>query len=99
MVTRKTAFEIVLAYDEITKGEALLKDMKELADASKAEFLRDAFGRQKNLQLGIPCGENRHQLFDVAPALAKQVIKAHIAEKRSLLAVLNETASEESRRP
>ncbi len=43
---------------------------------------RDAFGRQRNLTLGVPSGDDCQRMFDVAPRLAVSVISAHIAEKR-----------------
>src|SRR6185369_988934 len=79
--------------DEIQKAEQLLKDMaKQEKDYPYDPNLRDAFGRGRNLQLGIPSGENSHRLYDVHPKLAKSVIKAHIAEKQSELVQANERA-------
>lgn len=95
MITRQTAFEICMAYDEIAKGEKLLQIMAELTEHGDAPLIEDAFGRRHNMQLGVPTGENRHRLLDVAPELAKQVISAHVANKRAELAVLNERARAE----
>lgn len=57
-----------------------------------AATLKDAFGRARHLQLGIPSGDNGHRLFDVAPQLAESIIRAHIANKESELARANEQA-------
>jgi hypothetical protein len=54
--------------------------------------LKDAFGRRKQLQLGIPSGENGHRLFDVAPQLAESIIRAHIANKHAELVEATEQA-------
>jgi hypothetical protein len=96
MITKQTAFDIWCAYDEIAKGEALLKQMKEEMAGGQLPDLRDAFGRPRNLQLGVPSGENRHRLFDVHPNLAVAIIEAHIAEKRSVLSAVNERAKLEA---
>ena len=95
MISRATAFEICMAYDEIAKGKDLLAKIKSLKDDGEAPMIADAFGRHQNMQLGIPSGEGRHRLLDVAPELAQTVIGAHIANKRAVLAALNEKAKSE----
>ena len=96
MITKETCVDIWNAYREIEAGEKLLSDMKteqERIHADKhAATLRDAFGRAKQLQLGIPSGENGHRLFDVSPVLAVSVIRAHIENKRVALFEANERA-------
>lgn len=96
MITRDTAAAIWNAYREIEAGEKLLSDMakeRERLDVDKhAPTLRDAFGRVRQLQLGIPSGENGHRLLDVSPVLAESVIRAHIQNKRAELAEVNERA-------
>jgi hypothetical protein len=92
MITKNTAYDIWIAYDEITKAEKLLTDLEELTKDDHEMNLRDCFGRQRGLQLGIPSGENGHRLFDVNPKLAVQVIKAHIANKTSELSIMQERA-------
>jgi hypothetical protein len=96
MITKQTAFDLWVAYDEITKGEKLLADMEEQARRGESMDLRDGFGRRRCLQLGVPSGENSHRLLDVHPSLAVEVIKAHIAEKRAALGLLNERAKTEA---
>ena len=96
MITQETCAAIYSAHREIIAGEKLLADMKierERAQADKyAATLKDAFGRVRQLQLGIPSGENAHRLFDVSPVLAESVIRAHIENKRAELVEANERA-------
>jgi len=96
MITRDTASDIWNAYREIEVGEKLLADMKsqrEMMHVDKhAPTLRDAFGRVRQLQLGIPSGENAQRLLDVSPTLSESVIRAHIQNKRAELAEINERA-------
>ncbi len=96
MISQATAAAIWQAYREIEAGEKLLADMKlerERMQADKhAPTLRDAFGRLRQLSLGIPSGENSHRLLDVSPVLAESVIRAHIENKRAELAEVNEKA-------
>ena len=96
MIKQETCAAIYAAHREIIAGEKLLEDMKtqrERMDADKyAPTLKDAFGRVRQLQLGIPSGENAHRLFDVSPVLAESVIRAHIENKRAELVEANERA-------
>lgn len=96
MISQETAGSIWNCYREIAAAEKLLADMeqseKEYHSDVRRETLKDAFGRHRNLQLGIPCGDNGHRLLDVAPALAKSVIRGHIANKQAELAQANERA-------
>jgi hypothetical protein len=103
MITQETAAMIWQAYREIETGEKLLADMiKERAklDVDRhAPTLRDAFGRVRQLQLGIPSGENSHRLLDVSPVLAESIIRAHIQNKRAELAEVGERARVECNAP
>lgn len=98
MITRETCAAIWAAYREIETAEKLLAEMqserdKPFSDEDKhAPTLKDAFGRTRHLQLGIPSSGNGHRLFDVSPALAESVIRAHITNKRAELAEANECA-------
>lgn len=97
MISKATCERIWHCHREIEAGEKLLKD---LADGAKncpagepyAPKLRDAFGRERGLRLGIPSGENAHTLFDVDAKLAESVIRAHIAAKHAELVTANEQA-------
>ena len=96
MITKETCAAIWSAYREIEAGEKLLNDMKAERERVQADrhapTLRDAFGHVRQLQLGIPSGENGHRLLDVSPVLAESVIRAHIENKRAELAEANERA-------
>lgn len=99
MITKQTAYDIWCAYDEITKAQKLLKSAEDALKESQPFNLRDSFGRPRSLQLGVPSGESSHRLFDVHPALAEAVIRAHIAEKQERLIALNELAKREVNAP
>ncbi|MBP6421582.1 MAG: hypothetical protein KA271_01685 [Propionivibrio sp.] len=99
LISLETCMAIYAAYREINAGEKLLADMK--AEREKHRFdevdkyaptLKDAFGRARQLQLGVPSGENAHRIFDVSPVLAESVIRAHIENKRAELVEANERA-------
>lgn len=98
MITQKTAEAIWCAYREIEAAEKILADMKAerekpFAESDKhAPTLKDAFGRKRQLQLGIPSGENGHRLFGVSPELAECVIIAHIAKEKVSLVEANQRA-------
>jgi hypothetical protein len=96
IIRQETAAKIWQCYREIKAGKKLLQDMEELKEKHStnphAQHLKDAFGRGRNLQLGIPMGEDGHSLFGVSPELAKSVIKAHIANKEAELIAVNEEA-------
>lgn len=96
MITQETAGKIWNCYRELHASENLLKEMEENAKRYerdvRAEKLKDAFGRYGNLTLGVPSSDSSHRMFDVAPALAKSVILAHIANKKAELAEANEQA-------
>ena len=87
MITKDTAARIAFAYSEIDAAKALLDGLdKAQKDHSVPDF-RDAFGRIRGLQLGVPHGSG-HRLLDVGPALGAAIIRAHIEEKRSEIAAL-----------
>lgn len=95
MISKQTAFDIWVAYDEINKGNKLAADIEEQVKRGELLNLRDNFGRYRNLQLGVPSGENSQRLFDVHPALALVVIRAHVAHKQAELEAINEQAKVE----
>lgn len=92
MITKQTAYDIWIAYDEIAKSEKLLADMEQQRRSGESINLRDSFGRPQNLQLGVPSGDRAQRLFDVSPSLAAEVIKAHIANKRAELGAMQDRA-------
>ena len=96
--SQQTASDLWAAHREIETGKKLLADME--AERKKpfgvtdkhAPTLKDAFGRERHLQLGIPSGDSGHRILDVAPQLAETIIRAHIAKKEAELAEVNERA-------
>jgi len=96
MISKETSIAIWRAYREIETAEQLLveisKNLQDKPPGNDQPTLRDAFGQERHLQLGIPSGSNVHRLFDVKPALAASVIRAHIQHKRAELAEANERA-------
>jgi hypothetical protein len=96
MITRQTATDIWCAYDEIQKAQKLIEDMEKVIKEYRDPNPRDAFGRPRNLSLGVPSGENSQRLFDVQPKLAISIMKAHIAEKEAVLVAANERAKVEA---
>lgn len=95
MITRNTAYEICLAYNEIESGQKLMDKIREDIKNGSPPDLRDPFGRQRNLQLGVPMGDSGHRVLDVKPELAFAIIENHIADKKALLTVLNQRAKTE----
>lgn len=98
MITQETASTIWSAYREIEAAEKILADMAEERakpfrdDDKHAPTLKDAFGRNQHLQLGIPSSSNGHRLFQVRPELAESVILAHIGQMKAELIEANECA-------
>lgn len=104
MISQETAGQIWNCYREIEAGEKLLADMASTKaererGESKTKRLRDAFGRERGLTLGVPCGDDSHRILDVAPDLAVSVIRAHIANRQAELVEANEIARNELSRP
>jgi len=98
MISKETATDIALAYREIETAEKLLGEIQEAIARGSAPDIRDAFGRlQGGLQLGVPCGESSHRLFNVPWRLAETIIEAHIAQQRGILSALSEKALIEAR--
>lgn len=98
MITQETVATIWQAHREIAAGEKLLADMqdertKPFYDGDKhAPTLKDAYGRRRHIEMGIPCGENAHRIYNVSPELAESVIRAHIAKQKVALVEANERA-------
>lgn len=100
MLSMETLERIYHCKREIDAGNKLLEDLE--AERNKYEpwqyekrlepKLKDGFGRERNLQLGVPSGENCHRLFMVSPLLAESIIKAHIANKKAELVEAEEQA-------
>lgn len=99
MITKQTAYDIALCYDEIGKANTLAEKMQKDISEYKIPELRDAFGQRRNIQLGVPMSESGHRLYDVQPTLALAIIRAHAATKQSELIALNEIAKTECETP
>jgi hypothetical protein len=96
MISATTIERIWKCQREIDTGKKLLEEMKEIAEKTKrepyAERIRDAFGCEQDLQIGIPCGNSGHRLLNVSPTLAVSIITVHIANKEAELVEANEIA-------
>ena len=96
MISDETVERIWKCKREIAVGTKLLEEMKEISENMKrdgaAERIRDAFGRERDLELGIPSGKNCHRLISVSPALSVSIITTHIANKMAELIEANEQA-------
>jgi len=92
MITRQTALALARAYAEIEAAETLLKALLEPAREHRASDIRDAFGRTRGLQLGVPNGDIGYRLYDVPAPLAEIVVKAALDAKRAEIAALSEKA-------
>lgn len=92
MISKETATDIAYAYREVETAEKLLEKISETISRREVPDLRDAFGRQRGLQLGVPSSESGHTLYDVPWNLAKPIIEAHIASKKALISALTEKA-------
>ncbi|WP_193188870.1 hypothetical protein [Nisaea sediminum] len=95
-IEMQTAMDIALAYREVETAEKLLAEITEAVSKREVPDIRYAFGRIRDgLTLGVPHGNNGHQLFNVPWKLAKPIIEAHIAEKKAAIAALSEKARAE----
>lgn len=100
MITQQTAYSIYACHREILCAKELLKTMEEhIRDPDWHQLPKDAFGRARGLQLGVPSGESSHRLYDVPHRLATSVIRAHIAEQERKLVEVNEQARIELNTP
>lgn len=85
MITKETSQKIWNCYHAIENCQKLMSDMKEQLEKTGDERLIDAFGRKKGLELGVPCGNDGHRIFNVRIDLAIQIIEAHIEEQEAEL--------------
>ena len=98
-ISKNTAVDVALAYREIESAEALLQQIIETIDRHEEADIRDAFGRRRGLQLGVPSGADSHRMFDVPWTLAKPIIEAHIIHHKTRIVMLSEKAREELAAP
>ena len=97
MLSKKTCEEIWHCHREIDAGNNLLSDIRNTIEKTGLKndpprSLKDDFGGDIRLQLGVPNGDNSHRLFYLSPDLALPVVVAHIANKRARLVELNQIA-------
>jgi hypothetical protein len=88
MITKETCVKIWNAHNEIEKANQLIADLAKIVGDDKvkgAPHLRDAFGDRRGLQLGVPCGESSHRLYNVNLDLSVKVIQLHIKEQQDHL--------------
>lgn len=85
MISKKTAAEVYNCYYEIEKGKKLLNDLKESLIKTGEFKLKDSFGVQRGLQLGIPDSDSRTRLLDVPSELAIDIIERHIKSRQDKL--------------
>lgn len=99
MVTQETAVRIFNCYREIEAATKLLKDTQQAQQdnikeglSRDAPVIKDAFGRERNLELGVPSGSDSRRLFQVSPDLAIAIMQSHLAKMQAQLIELNELA-------
>jgi hypothetical protein len=54
MIRRETANALAYSYAEIEAAEKLLKELSDSKSDRREPDFRDAFGRRRGLQLGVP---------------------------------------------
>ena len=96
-ISSETARDIAFAYREVNTATELLAKIKEAG--RDIPDIRDAFGRQKGLQLGVPSGESSYRLYDVPWSMCKPILEAHIAQQRAIISALSEKALIEAEAP
>jgi hypothetical protein len=84
-ITIETAAAIWKAHREIDTATKMLGELRDKKKWGDDPNPLDAFGRRKPYTLGIPHGDNGHQLVDLSPELALHIIEAHISHKQTAL--------------
>ena len=97
MISMELAAKIWRCHQEIETAKKLHAEALDMIAKAEPPHWKDAFGRHQGLQLGIPCGDNAHRIFDVSPSAAIAVLVDHIAAKEKDLMELNNQAHEDSR--
>lgn len=91
-ISAETSLAIARAYREIEAAHVLLEKVKTAKDRHEEPDVRDAFGRARGCQLGVPSGEGSHRILDLSWELALPIIEAHIAQKEAAVVALSEKA-------
>lgn len=96
MIDKEICEKIWRCHREIEASKGLLEEVNKIVEANKnrsvqelPKGIKDAFGRECNLELGVPTDHNSKRLFTVSWELAVPVIKAHMANKQAELSELN----------
>lgn len=84
-ITMETAASIWKAHREIETATKMLAELRDKKKWGADPTPLDAFGRRRDFQLGVPSGDNGHQLFGLSPELALHIIEAHITRKHAEL--------------
>lgn len=85
MITQETCSKIWTCHNQIANCKKLIADMKKELEKTGSEKLIDAFGRKQGLELGVPCGDSGHRLFNIRIDLAMGIIDAHILDNENEL--------------
>lgn len=96
MINKEICEKIWRCHREIEASEGLLAEVDRIIEINKnrskeelPKGIKDAFGRECNLELGVPTDHNAKRIFTVSWELAVPVIKTHIANKVAELNELN----------
>jgi hypothetical protein len=84
-ITMETAASIWKAHREIETARKMLAELRDKKKWGDDPNPLDVFGRRRPYTLGIPSGDNGHQLVDLSPELALHIIEAHITRKMAEL--------------
>lgn len=85
LITMETAASIWKAHREIATASKMLAELRDKKKWGDDPNPLDALGRRRPYTLGIPSGDNGHQLVDLSPELALHIIEAHITRKQTEL--------------
>ena len=92
-ISRQTALDIALAYDDLDRAETLLAEIGEKMREGTTPSVRDIFGRKRDgLGIAVLDGNDGSWQFFVEWTLARTIIESHIANVKDRLAGLNKIA-------
>jgi hypothetical protein len=98
-ISYDTAGQIAYAHKEIESAKTLLAELEKAEQGRELPDLRDAFGRRRGIELGVPSGDASRRCFNVDPRLAIVVLRAHVASQQSLIEALSQQAVAEMSTP
>ena len=99
MITKETAHRIACAHYEIEAAEKLIADIEatpEKGPRDPSDGMGYRGGSRYGIELGVRVNDSSMRCFDVVPALAAKVLKAHVEAKREEIKVLSVVAVEEA---